>query len=128
MKMSKYLLLCIVPAMVGVSDTVYAREEGMTKKQSSGMQSRTQMQQHQQQQMQQVRQLQYRNIDTDGDGKITPAEVEAHERLTTQLRQQWNSADQNSDGQVDTSEFAAFRERVTEQLQEEQQMQQEEGM
>lgn len=77
----------------------------------------------QQSEMQHMKQLQYSNIDTDGDGKITRAEVQAHEKLTTEMNNQWSKADKNNDGQVDTSEFAAFRERVNEQLQKEQKSQ-----
>jgi hypothetical protein len=67
--------------------------------------------------------MQHRNIDTDGDGKISREEVQAHERLATEMRKQWKTADQNKDGQVDKSEFAAFREQVQEQLQEEHEVQ-----
>ncbi len=124
MKVTEWIVLGAVAAIAATG--VYAKEEGKGAK-SPGTQSMKQMQstQHmqstQQMQMQQqhMQQLQLRNIDTDGDGNITQAEVQAHERLTSQMRQQWDTADANKDGHVDTSEFAAFRERVNEQLQEE---------
>lgn len=119
MKLNKLIVLGATLTMAFGS--VYAGEQG---KKGPGMkQSKAQMRQMQ---VQQMKQLQYRNIDTDGDGKITRAEVQAHERLTSQMRKQWNTADKNKDGQVDTAEFSAFRERVENQLEQEGQVQQQE--
>lgn len=46
----------------------------------------------------------FKQLDTDQDGYISAEEAQAHGDLTSQ----WDSVDQNSDGQVDQSEFSAF--------------------
>lgn len=56
----------------------------------------------------------YGNIDRNGDGFIAKEEVRDHERLLERLRKNWDQADSNGDGLVDTAEFAAF-ERSTQQ-------------
>lgn len=115
---SMFLTMFLTMSAVGV-----AREEGKSmNKGSPGMQPK--MQQTHQTEMQQMQQLQYRNIDSNGDGKITREEVQAHEQLATQMRKQWKTADKNKDGQVDKAEFAAFREKVQEQMEEQHEEQQ----
>lgn len=46
----------------------------------------------------------FKMLDTNQDGYISAEEAQAHGDLTSQ----WNSVDQNSDGQIDQSEFSAF--------------------
>jgi hypothetical protein len=50
----------------------------------------------------------YRNIDRNGDGFIAKEEVREQEQLLERLQKNWNQADRNRDGRVDTAEFAAF--------------------
>jgi hypothetical protein len=106
MKVIQWVIFVMFLTMSAVG---VAREQGKSMgKEGPGMQS----------EMQQMNQLQYRNIDSNGDGKITREEVQAHEQLATQMRKQWKTADKNKDGQVDKAEFAAFREHVQEQMEE----------
>jgi hypothetical protein len=74
-------------------------------------------------QAQMMQQMRLQNLDVNGDGKITRDELQTQEQLANRMRQQWQEADQNHDGNVDRSEFSAFRERVREELQHEQQTQ-----
>jgi Ca2+-binding EF-hand superfamily protein len=119
----KLIQWVVISMFLTVSTVGVAREQGKTMGQGSpGMQSKTQ--QMHQTEMQQMKQLQYRNIDSNGDGKITREEVQAHEQLATQMRKQWKTADKNKDGEVDKAEFAAFREQVEQQLEEQHETQQ----
>lgn len=46
----------------------------------------------------------FRALDRNEDGYISPQEAEQHEALATQ----WDEADQNQDDRLDRAEFAAF--------------------
>ncbi len=59
-------------------------------------------------QMRATQELRFRNIDGNQDGFITRKEAENHQRLITN----WDKADANADGKLDSAEFSAFEEVV----------------
>lgn len=65
-------------------------------------------------------QAKFSSLDTNGDGYISPQEIEANEQVTEQLSRNWNEADRNKDGWIDEAEFAAYEQ---EQMREQQMMQ-----
>lgn len=54
----------------------------------------------------------FQYLDRNGDGQVSRAEVQAHERLMAELRAHWEEADTNHDGTVDRAEFSQFRQQV----------------
>ena len=58
---------------------------------------------------------QFSKIDTNGDGVVTAAEVEAQPQVVNQLQlyNKFKQADFNSDGNINFSEFSAFEEVIS---------------
>ncbi len=52
----------------------------------------------------------FRQLDTDGDGQISPTEMGVFELPGVDIDARFEAADQDGDGMLDRSEFAAFRE------------------
>lgn len=71
-------------------------------------QAQTQQQQGAAQELQPIGVVGFEALDLDSNGTVTQQELETIERLSQQLRQQFDNADANKDGTIDQAEFAQF--------------------
>lgn len=72
------------------------------------VQAQTQQQQGATQELQPVGIIGFEALDLDKNGTVTPQELATVERISQQLRQQFDSVDINKDSTIDQAEFAQF--------------------